>query len=74
MYSARNENDAKRLHWFLSGFDYLPMPDEVWDRAKDIQRQAIAKGNHRARMSGEELRSLLRDSHPEPHPGMRVPS
>lgn len=48
MYSARNDNDAKRLHWFLSGFDYLPMPDEVWDRAKDIQRQAIAKGNHRA--------------------------
>lgn len=48
MYSARNENDAKRLQWFLVGFDYLPMPDEVWDRAKDIQRQAIAKGNHRA--------------------------
>ncbi|MEU1940948.1 PIN domain nuclease [Streptomyces sp. NPDC020125] len=48
MYSARNENDAKRLHWFLAGFDYLPMTDEVWDRAKDVQRQAIAKGNHRA--------------------------
>ena len=24
MYSARNETDAKRLHWFLSGFDYNP--------------------------------------------------
>ncbi|MGR3939573.1 PIN domain-containing protein [Streptomyces sp. BRA346] len=48
MYSARNENDAKRLHWFLAGFDYLPMTDEVWDRAKDVQRQAITKGNHRA--------------------------
>lgn len=24
------------------------MPDEIWGRAKDVQRQAVAKGIHRA--------------------------
>ncbi|EFL25295.1 PIN family toxin-antitoxin system, toxin component [Streptomyces himastatinicus ATCC 53653] len=48
LYSARNANEADRLGRWLTGFDYLPCPDEVWDAALDIQRQAIAKGNHRA--------------------------
>lgn len=48
LYSARNANEANQLRRWLTGFDYLPCPDEVWDAALDIQRQAIAKGNHRA--------------------------
>lgn len=48
LYSARNADEAARLRRWLTGFDYLPCPDEVWDAALDIQRQAIDKGNHRA--------------------------
>lgn len=48
MYFARGATDAKRLERWLSGFEYLPCPDEVWDTAEDIQRQAMIKGNHRA--------------------------
>lgn len=63
MYSARNDAEARRLHWFLSGFDYLPMPDEVWDRAKDVQRQAIAKGMHRALSMADLLIAATAERH-----------
>ncbi|MEV6812161.1 PIN domain nuclease [Micromonospora sp. NPDC051296] len=46
--SARTVKDAQRARWLLGGFHWLPMPDEVWDRAIDVQLQALHKGNHRA--------------------------
>ncbi|MCX5342600.1 PIN domain-containing protein [Streptomyces atratus] len=48
MYSARGATDAKRLDRWMSGFDHLPCPDEVWDTVLDTQRVAVLKGNHRA--------------------------
>lgn len=48
IHSARTAKDAQRARWLLSGFRRLPMPDEVWDRAVDVQVQALHKGNHRA--------------------------
>ncbi|MFI6702799.1 PIN domain nuclease [Streptomyces sp. NPDC050509] len=48
MYSVRSATEAKRWERWLAGFEYLPSPDEVWDTAMDIQRQAVLKGNHRA--------------------------
>lgn len=48
MYSARNVGEAMRMREWLRGFDHLPMPDEVWDRALEVQHFAIAKGIHRA--------------------------
>ncbi|MEV0785523.1 PIN domain nuclease [Streptomyces sp. NPDC050423] len=48
MYSARGVADAKRLDRWMSGFDHLPCPDEVWDTVLDTQRAAVANGNHRA--------------------------
>ncbi|MGW2225603.1 PIN domain-containing protein [Streptomyces formicae] len=47
-YSARSANDAARLDRWLSAFDYLPCPDEVWDMAIAAQDKALEKGNHRA--------------------------
>ena len=40
--------EAQRVRWLLRGFDWLGMPDEVWDRAIDVQIQAVHKGKHRA--------------------------
>ncbi|MFJ8746713.1 PIN domain nuclease [Embleya sp. NPDC127516] len=48
LHSARDADEADRLHRLLTGFDYLPCPDEVWDRAKDVQRLTVGKGFHRA--------------------------
>ncbi|MEW2383070.1 PIN domain nuclease [Micromonospora sp. NPDC047707] len=48
LQSARTAKDAQRARWLLGGFHWLPMPDEVWDRAIDVQLQALHKGNHRA--------------------------
>ncbi|MFD9860619.1 PIN domain nuclease [Streptomyces alboflavus] len=48
MYSARDAQHARKLEHFLSGFDYLHCPDEVWDAAVETQGKAIKKGNHRA--------------------------
>lgn len=48
MYSARGASDAKRLDRWLSTFDYLSCPDEVWDMALETQREATQRGKHRA--------------------------
>jgi len=48
IYSARTAADAQRARWLLRGFDWLAMPDEIWDRALDVQVQAVHRGNHRA--------------------------
>ncbi len=48
MYSARSDTEARFIHRRLLGFDFLSTPDEVWDRATEIQREAIRKGFHRA--------------------------
>lgn len=46
--SARTARDAHRIRTLLRGFDWLPMPDEVWDRAVEIQLEAVRRGFHRA--------------------------
>jgi predicted nucleic acid-binding protein len=63
LYSARNDAEAERLRYWLSGFDYLPCPDEVWDRAKQVQAQAIRKGNHRALSMADLLIAATAERH-----------
>jgi predicted nucleic acid-binding protein len=46
--SARTAQDAERARILLHGFDWLAMPDEVWDRAVEVQIQAVRRGIHRA--------------------------
>lgn len=48
MYSARSRADAERIRDGLSGFDWLPTPDEVWDRALEVQSKLIDVGTWRA--------------------------
>ncbi|MEU7242627.1 PIN domain nuclease [Streptomyces sparsogenes] len=63
LYSARNDTEAENLRYWLSGFDYLPCPDEVWDRAKDVQARAIRKGNHRALSMADLLIAATAERH-----------
>lgn len=48
LYSVTSKADAVEVRRELSGFDWLPTPDEVWDRALDVQQQLIGNGNWRA--------------------------
>ncbi|MGW7445623.1 PIN domain-containing protein [Kitasatospora sp. NPDC054795] len=48
MHSARSKADALRIREGLSGFDRLPTPDEVWDRAIEVQALLTSSGNWRA--------------------------
>ncbi|MER7844540.1 PIN domain nuclease [Kitasatospora sp. NPDC096077] len=48
MHSARSKADAIEIREGLSGFDWLPTPDEVWDRAIEVQALLTAAGNWRA--------------------------
>ncbi|RAJ39718.1 hypothetical protein K353_03748 [Kitasatospora sp. SolWspMP-SS2h] len=63
LYSARTPAEAERLRHLLRGFDYLPCPDEVWDRAKQVQQQALFRGNHRALSMADLLIAATAERH-----------
>lgn len=46
--SARSKADAERIRDEMRGFDWLTMPDDVWDRALDVQTALVGVGNWRA--------------------------
>ena len=63
IHSARTAKDAQRARWLLGGFDWLAMPDEIWDRAIDVQVQALHKGNHRALSMADLLIAATAERH-----------
>ncbi|MET9488917.1 PIN domain nuclease [Nocardia sp. NPDC006630] len=48
LFSVRRASELESIRQLLRGFDWLPMPDEVWDRVSEVQVQLIHAGNHRA--------------------------
>ncbi|MEV6010619.1 PIN domain nuclease [Streptomyces sp. NPDC051976] len=48
LHSARSKADAERIRDEMRGFDWLPTPDEAWDRALDVQARLIVAGNWKA--------------------------
>lgn len=63
IHSARTAKDAQRARWLLRGFGWLPMPDDIWDRAIDVQVQALHKGNHRALSMADLLIAATAERH-----------
>ncbi|MGC4856790.1 PIN domain nuclease [Micromonospora sp. DT4] len=63
IHSARTAKDAQRARWLMGGFRWLEMPDEVWDRAIDVQVQALHKGNHRALSMADLLIAATAERH-----------
>ncbi|WP_033220788.1 PIN domain nuclease [Kitasatospora phosalacinea] len=63
LFSARTLAEAERMRHLLRGFDYLPCPDEVWDRAKQVQQQALFRGNHRALSMADLLIAATAERH-----------
>ncbi|MEU9377064.1 PIN domain nuclease [Streptomyces sp. NPDC048255] len=48
MYSARSKADADRVRKGMGAFDWLPTPDEAWDRALEVQARLIVAGKWKA--------------------------
>ncbi|MBO0843491.1 MAG: PIN domain nuclease [Nocardioides sp.] len=48
LHSARSKSDAEQLRVGLRGLDWLVTPDEVWDRAIEVQTLLVGAGNWRA--------------------------
>lgn len=48
LYSVRRSSELELVRDMLRGFDWLPSPDEIWDRVNEVQIQLIRAGNHRA--------------------------
>ena len=63
LHSARTAREAQRVRWLLRGFDWLAMPDEIWDRATDVQVRALQKGNHRALSMADLLIAATAERH-----------
>jgi len=63
IHSARTVEEAQRARWLLRGFDWLVMPDEIWDRAIEVQIQALQKGYHRALSMADLLVAATAERH-----------
>jgi predicted nucleic acid-binding protein len=63
VYSARTAGEAQRAHGLLRGFDWLAMPDEIWDRATEVQLQAVNRGIHRALSMADLLIAATAERH-----------
>ncbi|MFE7895862.1 PIN domain nuclease [Streptomyces sp. NPDC057412] len=48
LYSARSAKDRAALQERLNQFAWCPMPDGVYRRARVVQRELTAKGEHRS--------------------------
>ncbi|SFL49831.1 PIN domain nuclease [Streptomyces pini] len=48
LYSARSEKDREAIQGRLNQFTWCPMPDGVYRRARVVQRELTAKGEHRS--------------------------
>lgn len=46
--SATSPADRDLIREYQRGFDKLPMPDEIWDRAIQVQCELVSTGSHRS--------------------------
>ena len=63
MHSARTATEAQRVRWLLRGFDWMSMPDEIWDRAITVQMEAVRRGHHRALSMADLLIAATAERH-----------
>lgn len=48
LYSARSAKDRERVRERLTSFTWCPMPEGIYRRARVVQEQLTAKGEHRS--------------------------
>ncbi|WP_329567579.1 PIN domain nuclease [Kitasatospora sp. NBC_01266] len=63
LHSARSKADAERIREELRGFDWLPTPDEAWDRAVEVQAALVDGGNWRAVSATDLIIAAVAERH-----------
>lgn len=63
LHSARSKADAERIRDEMRGFDWLPITDEVWDRALEVQVMLMGAGNWRAVSMGDLVIAATAERH-----------
>lgn len=48
LFSARSPHDRDLIRVRMKTFEWLPMPDEVWQRATQVQCELVNSGRHRS--------------------------
>jgi predicted nucleic acid-binding protein len=59
---GHREYDDRRAY-LRTGFEYLPAPDDVWQRAGDVQAALAARGAHRAASIPDLLIAAVAERH-----------
>ena len=63
LHSARSADDAQQIRRGLQGFDWLTTPDEVWDRAAQIQGALVDRGSWRALSISDLIIAAVAERH-----------
>lgn len=64
LFSARGLADyGQALERFRTGFAWVPVPEQGWERAAEIQHELARRGKHRAASIPDLLLSVTAESH-----------
>ncbi|WP_149548662.1 PIN domain nuclease [Streptomyces marokkonensis] len=63
LHSARSKADAERIRDEMRGFDWLPTPDEAWDRALEVQTLLFQEGNWKALSVSDLITAATAERH-----------
>jgi len=63
LWTARDQEAFIALRDELDGLEEVPIDAAVWDRAIDVQVQALHKGNHRAQSMADLLIAATAERH-----------
>jgi predicted nucleic acid-binding protein len=63
LYSSRSGGEHRRVLDQRRGLEWLPMPDDIWDRALAVQGEMAARGTHRAASIADLLIAATAERH-----------
>ncbi|HEY1175300.1 MAG TPA: PIN domain nuclease [Phytomonospora sp.] len=63
LFSARNPRDRDRIRQQLRAFEWLPCPDEIWERATQVQGELVNSGAHRSVKIPDLLIAAIAERH-----------
>lgn len=63
LFSARSPRDRDRIRQQLRAFEWLPCPDEIWERATQVQCELVNSGEHRSVKIPDLLIAAIAERH-----------
>ena len=63
LFSARSPDDRDNIRRRLRAFEFLSTPDEVWERATQVQSDLVDRGTHRSVKIPDLLIAAIAERH-----------